>query len=170
MVKSYRPGSAGMVPATPGTYLVQVYFDDDQVDIVRSSVIGWQVSSERVITPLVIDPRAAEEDPWYVIHPDGRVECSDGRCWRDSDTWVTEERRLLQTIRERRELREQEEQERREAAGEDKLAKGRERAQETPDRPALPQEYRPPEAMPPTQQMPESLRDPRALPHKRNAA
>lgn len=93
MVKNYRPASAGMVPALPGTYLVTAYFDDNQVDLVKCNVLGWSVSTERTMTPLVIDPRAADEDTWHVIHPDGRVECTDGRCWSDVDSWIADERR-----------------------------------------------------------------------------
>lgn len=93
MVKNYRPASVGMVPALPGTYLVTAYFDDNQVDLVKSNVLGWSVSTERTLTPLVIDPRAADEDVWHVIHPDGRVECTDGRCWSDVDSWIADERR-----------------------------------------------------------------------------
>ncbi len=93
MAKSYRPAGVGMIPAERGTYLVHAYFDDSQVDLVRANVVGWQVSSERILTPLVVDQRAAEDDPWFVIHPDERVECSDGRCWSDVDTWIAEERR-----------------------------------------------------------------------------
>lgn len=80
MAKSYRPVGVGMFPAEHGTYLVHAYFDDAHVELVRANVIGWQVSQERILTPLVIDQHAAEDDPWFVIHPDERVECSDGRC------------------------------------------------------------------------------------------
>ena len=93
LAKNYRPASAGMLPALPGTYLVTAYFDDGQVELVRCNVIGWSVSTERTVVPLVLDPRAADEDTWHVIHPDGRVECSDGRGWADTDCWIMEERR-----------------------------------------------------------------------------
>ncbi|TIX50280.1 hypothetical protein [Alteraurantiacibacter aquimixticola] len=92
-MKSYRPGSAGMVPAQPGTYLAHLYFDDAQVELVKSHVVGWQVSAERELTPLVVDPAAVTNQDWFVIQPDGRVECSDGRCWIDTETWISEERR-----------------------------------------------------------------------------
>lgn len=92
MAKNYRPASTGMLPALPGTYLVTAYFDDNQVDLVKCNVLGWSVSTERTLTPLVVDPRAADDDQWHVIHPDGRVECTDGRCWSDVDVWVKEER------------------------------------------------------------------------------
>ena len=93
MVKSYRPAGVGMLPAQPGTYLLHAYFDDNHIDLVKSNVLGWQVCSERSLTPLAIDPRAAEADAWCVAHPDGRVECSDGRCWDSLDLWVGEQRR-----------------------------------------------------------------------------
>ncbi len=98
MVKNYRPGGVGMLPALPGTYLVHAYFDDNQVELVKANVLGWQVSSERTVTPLVVDPRAAADDDWFVIHPDGRVECRDGRCWADSDIWIDEQRRLRRDV------------------------------------------------------------------------
>ncbi|GAA0277190.1 hypothetical protein GCM10009127_17440 [Alteraurantiacibacter aestuarii] len=94
MIKNYRPGGIGMIQAEPGTYLVHAYFDDNQVDLVKANVVGWQIGSERILTPLVIDPRAAMDETWFVIHPDGRVECNDGRCWNDVDSWIVEERRL----------------------------------------------------------------------------
>lgn len=93
MVKNYRPAGVGMIPAEPETYLVHAYFDDNQVDLVKTTIVGWQVSQERILMPLVVDPRAAAEDSWFVIHPNGRVECNDGRCWADVDTWIAEERR-----------------------------------------------------------------------------
>lgn len=81
-----------MLPALPGTYLVNLYFENDEADLVRANVIGWQVDAERNLTPLVIDTRAAADGQWFVIHPDGRVECSDGRCWNDADTWIAQEK------------------------------------------------------------------------------
>ena len=93
MAKNYRPGGVGMINAELGTYLVHAYFDDNQVELVRSNVIGWQIGQERKLTPLVIDPDAAADELWFVVHPDNRVECSDGRCWADLDCWIAEERR-----------------------------------------------------------------------------
>ena len=93
MQKNYRPSGVGMFPAEPGTYLVHAYFDDNQTDLVRANVVGWKVGNDSHLTPLVIDPRAADEEPWYVEHPDGRVECSNGRSWRTIDEWTDEERR-----------------------------------------------------------------------------
>ncbi|RPF70587.1 hypothetical protein [Aurantiacibacter spongiae] len=93
MQKSYRTGGVGMLPAAPGTYLVHAYFDDNQVDLVKIVVVGWQVSPDRRLVPLVIDPRATDEEPWFVIHPCGRVESHDGRGWVDVDDWIDEEKR-----------------------------------------------------------------------------
>ena len=98
LVKNYRPASAGMLAALPGTYLVTAYFDDGQVDLVKCNVIGWSVSTERNLIPLVMDPRVADEEPWFVTHPDGRVECSDGRSWPDLDCWIMEERRRRREV------------------------------------------------------------------------
>jgi hypothetical protein len=94
MAKNYRPGGVGMLPAAPGTYLVHAYFDDNQVDLVLANVIGWQIGADRTLTPLVVDPRAADEEPWFVLHPDGRVESSNGHAWPDKDSWIDETRRL----------------------------------------------------------------------------
>ena len=88
MVKNYRPGGVGMLPAAPATYLVHAYLDDNQVEIIRTNVLGWQVGADRTMLPLVLDPRAADEEPWTVIHPDGRVESSSGHSWPDEDSWV----------------------------------------------------------------------------------
>ncbi len=93
MVKSYRPAGVGMIPAQPGTYLLHVYFDGDQPDLVKSNVIGWQITPGRSLSPLVVDPRAADIEPWIVSHPDGRVECNDGRCWDNVDQWLEDELR-----------------------------------------------------------------------------
>jgi len=93
MVKNYRPASVGMMPAHPETYILHLYFMENQVEVVKANVIGWQVSSERELTPLVVDPKIMTGDDWFVLHADGRVECSDGRCWENCDDWITEERR-----------------------------------------------------------------------------
>lgn len=88
MAKNYRPPSAGMLPALPGTYLLHAYFEGNVAEVVKSAVIGWQISVERTLTPLVMDPRAANEDDLHVLHPDGRVESTDGSAWPDLDTWL----------------------------------------------------------------------------------
>lgn len=90
-VKSYRPAGVGMFPAQAGTHLLSAYFDGDRPEVVKSNIIGWQITPGRVLIPLVIDPRAADADPWIVSHPDGRVECSDGRCWDNIDLWLADE-------------------------------------------------------------------------------
>ena len=92
MQKKYNPSGTGLFDAAPGTYLVSAYFDDNLVDLVSCNVLGWQVNQDRSLTPMVLDPRAADEDPWFVLHPDGRVEVSDGRSWPNKDAWLAEER------------------------------------------------------------------------------
>ena len=94
MQKNYRPGGVGMISALPGTYLVHAYFDSNQVEVVRANVVGWQIGADRSITPLLIDPRAADTDVWCVIHPDGRVESSSGGVWASEAGWLDELRRI----------------------------------------------------------------------------
>ena len=53
---------------------------------------GWLVGQDRRLTPLVIDPRAVDEDGWVILHPDGRVETEDGRNWPHQDDWLQHER------------------------------------------------------------------------------
>lgn len=93
MQKNYREGGVAMLDAAPGTYLVSAYFDDNQVELVHCNVLGWQVGKDRRLTPMTLDLRAADEDPWFVIHPDGRVESSDGRGWDSKEAWLAAERR-----------------------------------------------------------------------------
>lgn len=93
MQKSYRQGGILALDAPVGTYLVHAYFDDNQVDLVRCNVLGWQIAADRTVTPIVVDPRAADEVPWTVIHPDGRVESSDGRGWDNEEAWLNQLRR-----------------------------------------------------------------------------
>ncbi len=93
MQKSYRQGGVGMLDALPGTYLVHAYFDDNQVDLVKSNVIGWQVAQDRRLTPLLLDPRALDDDGWVILHPDGRVEDCNGRNWPSEDAWLQSARR-----------------------------------------------------------------------------
>ncbi|GGD49351.1 hypothetical protein GRI62_07465 [Erythrobacter arachoides] len=93
MQKNYRDGGVGLLDAAPGTYLVSAYFDDNQADLVTCNVLGWQVGKDRRLTPLTLDVRAVDEDPWFVVHPDGRVEASDGRGWDSRDAWLDDERR-----------------------------------------------------------------------------
>ena len=93
MQKNYREGGVGLIDAAPGTYLVSAYFDDNQVELVQCNVLGWQIGKDRRLTPMCLDIRAADENPWFVHHPDGRVESNDGRAWPDLDAWIAEQRR-----------------------------------------------------------------------------
>ncbi|MFB0611198.1 hypothetical protein [Aurantiacibacter poecillastricola] len=93
MQKNYRLSGVGMLDAAPGTYLVHAYFDDNQVDLVKSNIIGWQVGQDRRLTPLLLDPRAVDQEGWVVLHPDGRIENEDGQSWPNEDAWLVHERR-----------------------------------------------------------------------------
>ena len=93
MQKSYRQSGVGMLDAAPGTYMVHAYFDDNQVELIKSNVIGWQVAQDRRLTPLVLDPRAVDDEGWVILHPDGRIEAEDGRNWASEDAWLMSERR-----------------------------------------------------------------------------
>jgi len=93
MQKNYRPSGVGMMAAEPGTYLLHAYFDDNQVDLVRCNVIGWKVGNDSRIAPLVIDPRAADGDNWYVQHPDGRIENPNGQAWNTLNEWIDDLKR-----------------------------------------------------------------------------
>ena len=93
MQKSYRQSGVGMLDAAPGTYMVHAYFDDNQVELIKSNVMGWQVAQDRRLTPLVLDPRAVDDEGWVILHPDGRIEAEDGRNWASEDAWLTSRRR-----------------------------------------------------------------------------
>lgn len=93
MQKNYRPSGVGMIAAQPGTYLLHAYFDDHQVDLVRCNVIGWKVGNDSHISPLALDPRAADGNDWHVQHPDGRIESPGGQVWDTLDQWIDDLRR-----------------------------------------------------------------------------
>ncbi|MGB3795783.1 MAG: hypothetical protein WA957_05710 [Alteraurantiacibacter sp.] len=82
-----------MLDAAPGTYMVHAYFDDNQVELIKSNVLGWQVAQDRRLTPLILDPRAVDDEGWVIQHPDGRIESEDGRNWSSEDAWLTSQRR-----------------------------------------------------------------------------
>lgn len=91
--KNYRPAGVAYVPASPETYLVELFLDGNEVEIVRAAILGWQVAADRSLSPLTLDQSALGEGRFYVNHPDGRVECSDGRSWDDSDAWISDTKR-----------------------------------------------------------------------------
>lgn len=93
MQKNYREGGVGLFDAQPGTYIISAYFDDNQVEVISCNVLGWQVGKDRRLTPMCLDRRAVDLEPWFVLHPDGRVESSDGRSWSNKDAWIADERR-----------------------------------------------------------------------------
>lgn len=74
-------------PALPGTYLVSPNDDGDEPPYWRSNVIGWAVCMDGLLRPISVDANALL-DPWTVLHPDGRVECSDGDEFEDTAAWL----------------------------------------------------------------------------------
>lgn len=79
------------VPALPGTYLINPRDDDGSMEKVwKTNVLGWMVCADTVTRPVVIDQEALLATPWSILHPDGRVERSDGRSWDTLDEWLEE--------------------------------------------------------------------------------
>jgi hypothetical protein len=82
-------------PALQGTYLINPGDGEaDSPKVWKSNVLGWMVCADTAVRPMVLDPEALLSNPWQVLHPDGRVERSDGRSWDSLDEWLDEVRRL----------------------------------------------------------------------------
>jgi hypothetical protein len=80
---------SAMVPALPGTYIVNPREEDDSGEKVwKNNVVGWMVCADTETRPVVISPDILIGDKWHVLHPDGRVECSNGDSWESVDQWV----------------------------------------------------------------------------------
>jgi len=81
------------VAAAPGTYLINPGDgEEDSPKVWKSNVLGWMVCADTAVRPMVLDPEALLSSPWQVLHPDGRVERSDGRGWNSLDDWLDEVR------------------------------------------------------------------------------
>lgn len=93
MAKNYRPAGVAFLPSMPETYLANLFLDGNEVEILRSNIIGWQIAADRSLTPLTLDPNVLGGGEFHVIHPDGRVECNNGQWWSDVDDWVSNTRR-----------------------------------------------------------------------------
>lgn len=96
--KNYRPAGVAFVQSAPQTYLAELFLDGNEVEIIRSNIIGWQVAGDRSLSPLTLDPSALGDGEFHTIHPDGRVECSNGRAWDDCDAWVADAKRMRREI------------------------------------------------------------------------
>lgn len=92
--KTYRAAGVAFLPASPQTYLAELFLDGNEVEIIRASVVGWQIAADRSLAPLTLDQTALTDGEFHIIHPGGRVECSDGRSWVDIDDWVADSKRI----------------------------------------------------------------------------
>ena len=74
-------------PALPGTYLVSANIDGEEPHFWRSNVLGWAICMDGLVRPIIIDPNGLMET-WTVLHPDGRVEKSNGDEFEDTAAWL----------------------------------------------------------------------------------
>jgi hypothetical protein len=82
----YAP--AAMTPALPGTYLVSPGEDESgKAKVWKNNVLSWMIAADTELRPVVVD-MSMIDDKWTVLHPDGRVECSDGESWESVDLWL----------------------------------------------------------------------------------
>jgi hypothetical protein len=81
---------ASMMPAAPGTYLLNPGVDEGKPIAWRTNVLGWMVCADTEVRPVVLDMSALEKK-WDVLHPDGRVERSDGTSWDSLEDWMSTE-------------------------------------------------------------------------------
>ena len=79
------------IPALAGTYLIGLGEDDnDKPAVWKKNVLGWMVCADTQTRPVVLDPEALLSSSWQVLHPDGRVERSDGQAWGTLEEWKAE--------------------------------------------------------------------------------
>ena len=82
-----------MIPALPGTYLVTASEGEDGAPPYwRDNVLGWMICADTEVRPVVISGEALLTKPWRVMHPDGRVESSNGESWDTTDAWLESEK------------------------------------------------------------------------------
>lgn len=84
--------SVATVPALPGTYLVHYNDDADGPDFFRTNVLGWMLSLDNIVRPIVIDSELLTGG-WTALHPDGRIETSGGETWNTAEEWVAAQKR-----------------------------------------------------------------------------
>ncbi len=95
-VRFIRQSAAAVLPATPGTYLLQfAMFGDDNADearIWRMPVLGWRVGGEYVgVEPIVMDPNFEGMTGQYaILHPNGIVETASGEYYEEEASWSAE--------------------------------------------------------------------------------
>jgi hypothetical protein len=73
--------------AFPGTYVVAPNEDGDKPPYWKSNVLGWGISLDGIVRPIVVDPHGLADD-WTVLHPDGRVETGKGDEFDDVAAWL----------------------------------------------------------------------------------
>ncbi|KAK0330267.1 hypothetical protein LTR94_033497, partial [Friedmanniomyces endolithicus] len=67
-------------PAQPGTYVIYLEREANDRQFWKIAVVGWMINLEGNVRPVVTDPDGVSKE-WHVLHPDGRVEASDGGSW-----------------------------------------------------------------------------------------
>jgi hypothetical protein len=83
---------ASMIPALAGTYILHPGTDDQgNPKVWKTNVLGWMVTADTEVRPLLADPTSIQGNMWDVLHPDGRVERNDGTSWDSLDDWITTE-------------------------------------------------------------------------------
>jgi hypothetical protein len=81
-----------MIPALPGTYILHPGTDEQgHGKAWKTNVLGWMVTADTEVRPLLADPTCIEGNKWDVLHPDGRVERNDGATWDCLDDWIKSE-------------------------------------------------------------------------------
>jgi len=82
---------SAMMPALPGTYLVEPGTDEGgNRKVWKTNVLGWMVCADNETRPVVFDHDGLPSLPWQVLHPDGRVERTDGQSWETVMLWIDE--------------------------------------------------------------------------------
>jgi hypothetical protein len=73
-------------PAQPGTYVIYLEREANDRQFWKIAVVGWMINLEGNVRPVVTDPDGVSKE-WHVLHPDGRVEASDGGSWDNVTQW-----------------------------------------------------------------------------------
>ena len=86
-------------PAQPGTYLINPADSaEDGRKYWRENVIGWMICADTVLRPVVLSSESLFVQPWQILHPDGRVERSDGSTWETVEEWLEEVRAVTEGV------------------------------------------------------------------------
>jgi hypothetical protein len=86
--------------ALPGTYLINPCEEEDgRVTVWKQNVLGWAICFDGETRPVTLNPEASLSGPWQILHPDGRVERSDGSTWESLNLWLDEDARIREKLR-----------------------------------------------------------------------